>query len=244
MDDVGYNIDKKFELIKKMQELRNKVRRFSTSSEVSDDVDIDEGGDLLKELKERWDKAKKEEKQKEKAKEIQEKLKEEFKEEKRKLMDAIYKDKGVINQLKKKNLTQIQILHAREQDAENIQKKGLRVHKERTERLRKLQTEMLSQEDLKKRQEDLEKRLCALKERKQNQRESSLTNPRRSKGARRHQKKIKMGNQTPTDKELKENKELEEWERIYKVFKEEVRRRDSMGNFPTPKEGNVTQLKF
>ena len=63
--------DTKFKLIEKMQELRNQVRRNSTGSEVSDDVDIDEGGDLLKELKKRWDEAKKKEKQRERAKEIE-----------------------------------------------------------------------------------------------------------------------------------------------------------------------------
>jgi len=229
-------------LMEELKNIRKFVRRNSTGSEISDNgsnydnIDEDRDGPLLTKLKKRWAIAKEEEERKQIAEQIEKEQEEKVRQNRSKFITAIYKDKDVMNQAKSQLK---QLSDARERHKENIREQNLNALKERIERLIKRQTEILSPEDLKKRRKELKKRLRALKEKQQTQRESSSTKPMRSKGARRHQKKNKMGNQTPTDKELKENKELKEWERIYKEFKEEVSRRDSAGNFP-----NVTQLKF
>jgi len=246
MDDVTA---RGLKLMEELKKIRKFVRRNSTGSEVSDTGSNDDNlvkdsdGPLLTELKKRWALAKEEENRKQIAEQIEKKQEEKVRQNRLKFITAIYKDKVVMNQAKSQRG---QLLDAREANEKNRREQNLNALRKRIERLKQGQSEILSSGDLEKRWEDLKERQRVLKEKRQKQRDekSSSTDPRRSKGARRRGKKNIKGNQTPTDKKLEEDKELEEWKRIYEEFKGEVRRRDSAGNFPTPKEGNVTQLKF
>lgn len=239
-------------LMEELKNIRKFVRRNSTGSEVSDNesdngsdngsnydnLDEDRDGPLLTQLKKRWAEAKEEVERKKIAKEIEKKQEDKVRQNRSKFITAIYKDKDVLNRAKS---LQKQLSDARDNDVKR--KKQDKLEKS-IERLKKGQSKILSPEDLKKRQEDLENRRHVVDEKlkKQRAKESSSADQdaRTLLQARRRGKQNRKGKQTPTDKEL----ELDEWETIYKKFMKEVSRRDSEGNFPTPKEDNVTQLKF